>query len=107
MARNRTNEEIVDQLVYAVACVARHYGSGLSAEGLASVRKALEAEGPWNCDSGWRVDTMEQDYYGDELQPGFNAGEPNPDFCPSVLTDGFLGLYLADVVRQSRTGVES
>ena len=91
MARERTDEEILDQLVYAVACVARHYGSGLSAEGLFNVRRKL-AEDKWYCDTTWRVDVLE------------GLSEPNPDFYPSVLTEGMSGLCFEDVVLQSRTG---
>lgn len=91
MARDRTKDEILDQLVYAVACVARHYGPGLSAEGLADIRQKLSLDNWW-CDSTWRVDTLE------------GPGEPDPDFCPSVLPPSFCGLEFDDVVEQSRTG---
>jgi hypothetical protein len=106
MARDRTHDEIVDQLVYAAACVARHYGPGLSADGLQAMRKSLDAEGPWWCDSTWRVDVQEPNYYGDSRLEGHSLDEPNPDFCPLVLKDGYLGLNFREVVEQSRGGEE-
>jgi hypothetical protein len=88
MARERTKDEILDQLVYAVNCVARHYGPGLSAEGLKDIRDKF-AEDNWWCDSTWRVDTED---------------EPNPDFCPFIIEDGYMGLNFAEVARESREG---
>lgn len=94
MARDRTNDEILDQAVYAVACVAHHYGPGFSAEGLADVRRLLTELGPWGCDSSWRVDIPE------------GEGEPNPDFCPKHLPKEFGWIEFDDITRASRTGLE-
>ncbi len=93
MARNRSPDEILDQVVYAVACVARHYGPGLSAEGLKWVRDQLQSDTTWVCDSTWRVDTQEGD------------GDPNPDFHPLVLDEDDPPYFtFEEVVQQSRTG---
>jgi hypothetical protein len=59
MARERTHDEIVDEMVWVVACVARHYGPGLSTDGLVALRKTLSRFNNWYCDSTWRVDIPE------------------------------------------------
>lgn len=95
MARDRTHDEILDQMVYAVACVAYHYGPGLSGAGLRWVRKQLDREPQgdpgWWCDSSWRVDIPD----GEEL-----------DFCPEKLPPDLLDRSFEEIVRLSRGGEE-
>lgn len=93
MARTRTKDEILDQLIYAIACVARHYGPGLSADGLKHYRDLL-ARDDWWCDATWTCDVLEDEE------------EPNPDFHPSKLNcdDPEWFFTFEDVVRKSRTG---
>ena len=61
---DRTKEQILNQAIYAVACVARHYGGGFSAEGLQDVRRLL-SKMPWGTDSGYRVDVSDEDQFAD------------------------------------------
>lgn len=39
---DRTRDEILDQAVYTVACVAHHYGPGYSDDGLQVLRESLD-----------------------------------------------------------------
>lgn len=91
MARDRSKDEILDQLVYAVAAVARHYGPGLSTEGLRDIRKKLD-EDDWWCDARWRVDVLE------------GGDDGNPDFCPSVIPNDYYGLDFEETINRARTG---
>lgn len=56
----RTHDQILDEAVYAAACVAYHYGSGFSEEGLQALRKLL-GQMRWDLDSTYRVDAREGD----------------------------------------------
>lgn len=60
----RTRNQILNQAVYAVACVARHYGPGFNDNGLQEVRELL-SEMPWDTDSSFRVDRQEDDPFID------------------------------------------
>lgn len=91
MARDRSKDEILDQMMYAIQCVTRHYGEGLSPYGLKKIRDCL-AEKNWCCDAEWRVDILE------------GPNEPPVDFCPAVIPDGYLGSFLDEVAEESRTG---
>ncbi len=94
MARDRSKEEILDQMVWAVACVARHYGPGLSASGLRGLRQELASSGPYWCDGEWRSDVLE------------GGKDGNPDFCPAILKPDFAGLNFDETVKRSKTGEE-
>ena len=59
----RTHEQILDQLVYAVACAYKHYGPELSAEGLVDLRQKLGDH--WFTDSGYTCDVYDDDPYVD------------------------------------------
>ena len=59
----RTKEQILDQAVYAAACVARHYGPGFNSDGVALLREKL-SELPWYTDAEYWVDV----YPGDEFE---------------------------------------
>jgi hypothetical protein len=59
MARERTHDEIVDEMVWVVNWVAYYYGPGLSTDGLVALRKVLSRFNNWYCDSSWRVDIPE------------------------------------------------
>lgn len=71
MARERTSEEILDEVVYAAHRVIEHYGTGLSEDGLIWLREAIsKSVGPFWCDCSWRNDIPEgeeQDFH--ELLP--------------------------------------
>lgn len=60
----RTVEQILNEAVFAVALVARHYGSGFSADGLVAVRELL-SHLPWHADTCYRVDVDEGDPHVD------------------------------------------
>lgn len=60
----RTHEQILDEVVHAVACVARHYGPGLNEAGLKEVRDNLNTI-PWFTDACFIVDCREDDPYID------------------------------------------
>ena len=60
----RTEEQILDEAVYAVACVARHYGPGFNERGLAHVRELL-SQVNFSTDSCFRVDVYEDDEFVD------------------------------------------
>jgi hypothetical protein len=60
----RTTDQILDQAVYAVQCVSRHYGPEFNAEGLRTVRELL-SQLPWFTDSCFRVDCHEDDPFID------------------------------------------
>lgn len=60
----RTRDQILDEAVHTVACVAHHYGPGFSETGLQEVRKLL-SEMPWDTDSTFRVDCQEDDPFID------------------------------------------
>jgi hypothetical protein len=57
---DRTSEQILDEMVHAVACVARHYGPGLNERGLAWVRSQLACSS-WSTDACYIVDCRESD----------------------------------------------
>ena len=61
----KTSEEILNEVVFAVACVARHYGSGLSETGLQDLRKLLNGFIKWTTDTCYRCDVYEEDEYVD------------------------------------------
>jgi hypothetical protein len=66
MARVRSHQEIVNELVYAVQRVVRHYGPGLNEDGLLEVREFMDKRlGPWWCDATWRciIDGEEKDFH--------------------------------------------
>jgi len=93
MATGRSHDEILDQMIFAVACVANHYGPALNADGLAEIRKLLGDSQQWWCGSHWLVDVLE------------GGEDGNPDFCPKVIPFTTpAGLDFDEVVRQSRTG---
>jgi hypothetical protein len=60
----RTHEQILDEVVHAVACVAQHYGPELNERGLAWVRSQL-GERPWFTDACYQVDCREIDLHID------------------------------------------
>ena len=60
----RSKEQILDQAVFAVQCVSRHYGSGFSEEGLQELRKLLN-EFPWWTDACYSCDVYDDDPYAD------------------------------------------
>jgi hypothetical protein len=95
MARNRSQEEILNQVMYAIAAVVAHYGPGYNAEGLHELRQMIAGSETFFCDSEWRVDVIE------------DKQSPNPDFCPSIIPDGTSGLNFATVVKKSLTGEDS
>jgi hypothetical protein len=65
MAERRTEDQIIDQLVYAVACAASHYGPRLNKDGIASVRAAMRKLRPWWCDATFTCDMLEDDAHID------------------------------------------
>ena len=69
----RTHDQILDEMVHAIACVARHYGPGLNERGLTWVRNKL-GERPWYTDACYSVDCWESDPYID-----FHSRIINPD----------------------------
>jgi hypothetical protein len=60
---DRTHDEILDEMVHAVACVVSHYGPNLNAAGLAWVRERLDF--CWYTDASFRLDMEEDDPYID------------------------------------------
>jgi hypothetical protein len=60
----RTHAQILDEIVYAVACAAEHYGPGLSEDGLADLRALFNKWGFWT-DTSFRVDRCEDEPYID------------------------------------------
>lgn len=60
----RTHDQILDEMVHAVACVAQHYGPGLNESGLKMIRDSLNCLN-WHTDSCFRVDCYEDDPYID------------------------------------------
>lgn len=88
MARRRTDEEILDQMVYAVACVLRHYGPGYLAEGLKAVRESLK-DHKTHCDTCFTVDFEEP-----------------ADFHVVAKLDGYFDLVYEEVIQESKTGVD-
>lgn len=61
---DRTQEQVLDEAVYAVACVAWHYGPGLSKIGLQEMRKLLKSFN-FHTDSCFRVDVQEDEKHVD------------------------------------------
>lgn len=61
---DRTQDQILDEMMYAVACVSRHYGPGLSKIGLQEMRKLIESFN-FHTDSSFRVDVSEDEEYVD------------------------------------------
>lgn len=62
---DRTKDQILDQVVYAVQCVAVHYGPAFSADGLQELRKILGEFSDWRTDSTFRVDVLDDDEFVD------------------------------------------
>ena len=60
----RSEDQILDQAVYAVACVARHYGPGLNEYGLAHLRECLSKLVIFT-DACYTVDVYDDDPYAD------------------------------------------
>ena len=58
----RTHDQILDEMVHAVACVAWHYGPGLNESGLKEIRDCLNLQ---NTDACYSVDCREDDPYVD------------------------------------------
>ena len=92
--------------VYAVNAVAHHYGPSLNAEGLKGMRELLSSFLKWRCDVTWIVEVLEDGYMGEGPSPYSGHPEPNPDFCPAVISEEKTGLNFAEVVRRSRTGLD-
>lgn len=82
MARERTHDEILDQAVYAIEAVHRHYGSGLSIEGLEQVRKALK-DINFSCDPDWQE-------------------EPDIDFYEKFLKDSYVVESFEEIAKFSK-----
>ncbi len=61
----RTEEQILDQLVFAVAEAREHYGPGFNKAGLRYVRECLSALKPLWADATYRVDCYEDDLFID------------------------------------------
>ena len=61
----RTEDQVLDQVVYAVACAYRHYGPGLSEDGLRGLRALLRGFTRWTTDSSYRMDVHEDDPQAD------------------------------------------
>lgn len=61
---DRTQEQVLNEVVYAVACAAQHYGPGLSEIGLREVRKLLE-DFNFHTDASFRVDVSEDENHVD------------------------------------------
>jgi hypothetical protein len=92
MARDRSKDEILDQVMYAIQSVTHHYGPNFRPEGLKEIRDYLNNSYDFWCDANWRVDVLEGGIDG------------NPDFCPKVLNYENTGLDFEEVVKYSRTG---
>ena len=60
----RTHDQILDEIVHAVACLAGHYGPGLNERGLKAVRASLDQH-LWFTDACFHVDCREDDPYID------------------------------------------
>jgi hypothetical protein len=60
----RTTDQILDEAVYAVACVAHHYGPGLNEEGLRYTRELLSKLYLF-MDAEFRCDMEETDEFVD------------------------------------------
>lgn len=90
MARERTHDEILDEMCFAVNRVARHYGPSLSQDGLIELRKRLDGMGKWWCDATWMVDAIE----GEE-----------PDFHELIPDEYDIeGFYSFETVRKQSRG---
>lgn len=63
---DRTKEQLLDEMVYAVQCVFYHYGPALSEDGLKELRAALAKFGVPNLDSDYRVFRLDDEPYIDE-----------------------------------------
>lgn len=61
---DRTPEQVLDEVVYAMACVAQHYGPGLSKIGLQEMRKLLKSFN-FHTDASFRVDVQEDEKHVD------------------------------------------
>ena len=59
----RTHDQILDEMVHAVACVARHYGDKLNESDLKLIRDRLNLN--WYTDAGFSTDCRESDFYID------------------------------------------
>lgn len=69
----RTDEQLLDELVYAVASVVRHYGPGYNENGLKNIRKKLSMI-DIRTDASYRVDMYDDDQFAD-----FHQRIVNPD----------------------------
>ncbi len=61
---NRTKEQILEEAVYAVACVAHHYGTAFNEEGLQEIRNLL-SKVDFHTDTTYRIDVFEDDKFVD------------------------------------------
>lgn len=62
----RSEKQILVQAVYAVACVHKHYGPGLSAGGIKHLTQLL-SQVNFCTDASYRVDVLEDEPYTDFL----------------------------------------
>ena len=61
---DRTKDQILKEAVYAVACVAHHYGPALNEEGLQEIHNLL-LRVDFHTDATYRVDVFENDEFAD------------------------------------------
>ena len=61
---DRTQDQVLDEAVYAMACVSEHYGPGLSKIGLQEMRKLLKSFN-FHTDACFRIDVSEDDEHVD------------------------------------------
>lgn len=64
----RTQDQLIDQMTYALACVYQHYGPGLNSDGLKDLRlemTQLFSKNKLFLDASYRTDVNENDPYVD------------------------------------------
>ena len=61
----RSEDQILDQVVYAVLCAYQHYGPGFSEEGKIELRELLSKFTVWSMDASYKCDVCEDDPYVD------------------------------------------
>jgi len=61
----RTEEQILDQVIHAIQCVCGHYGPYLNEDGLFELRTLLKDFTNWHTDSSYLCDVNEDDPYVD------------------------------------------
>ncbi len=61
----RTSEQILDEVVYAVQCVTVHYGPGFNEDGLRELRKVLNEFHTWWTDGEYTSGMLENDEHED------------------------------------------